>query len=99
MRVAWLLVLALSGCTAVFGLHSVNSTDTDADGIDNGLDNCPDDYNPDQSDYNNNGMGDICDPSCPDGGPNDVDHDGIPDLCDGCVGTGVDKDGDHIDDG
>ncbi len=35
-------------------------TDTDNDGILDNCDNCPDTYNPDQKDSNNNGQGDVC---------------------------------------
>jgi hypothetical protein len=35
--------------------------DLDGDGVDNANDNCPNDYNPDQSDADNNGEGDMCD--------------------------------------
>jgi YVTN family beta-propeller protein/cysteine-rich repeat protein len=35
--------------------------DTDGDGVANACDNCPDDFNPAQSDGNGNGAGDVCD--------------------------------------
>ena len=35
--------------------------DLDDDGVPNGLDNCPDDSNPDQADSDGNGVGDVCD--------------------------------------
>lgn len=35
--------------------------DSDGDGIPDGLDNCPNTYNPNQQDSNNNGIGDACD--------------------------------------
>ena len=38
-------------------------TDTDGDGIMDDVDNCPDTPNSDQSDINNNGIGDVCDSS------------------------------------
>ncbi|MBI5376331.1 MAG: hypothetical protein HZA77_12930 [Candidatus Schekmanbacteria bacterium] len=38
------------------------ASDFDSDGIPDTIDNCPNDYNPDQADYNNNGQGDVCDP-------------------------------------
>lgn len=34
--------------------------DVDEDGVPNGLDNCPNDYNPDQADSNGDGTGDAC---------------------------------------
>lgn len=41
------------------------STDTDADGIADNVDNCPLIANPDQTDSNHNGKGDACDPIIP----------------------------------
>ena len=35
-------------------------TDTDGDGIFDDVDNCPLIANPDQADWNNNGVGDVC---------------------------------------
>ncbi|RMI06806.1 MAG: hypothetical protein D6681_08215, partial [Calditrichaeota bacterium] len=35
--------------------------DTDADGVPDGMDNCPDDPNPVQNDTDNDGVGDLCD--------------------------------------
>jgi len=39
--------------------------DTDRDGIIDDLDNCPNDFNPDQADKDGDGVGDVCD-NCPD---------------------------------
>jgi hypothetical protein len=36
--------------------------DNDGDGIPNGEDNCPDDANPNQLDFDGNGLGNVCDP-------------------------------------
>ena len=52
----------------------VDPLDRDADGISNGEDNCPDVYNPSQSDFDRNDMGDACE--------SDADGDGIPDEWD-----------------
>ncbi len=43
--------------------------DSDDDGIQDGNDNCPSVHNPDQLDYDTDGMGDLCD--------NDIDNDGL----------------------
>src|SRR5258705_1217890 len=37
--------------------------DADGDGIPDGVDNCVNVYNPDQADADNNGIGDVCEPS------------------------------------
>ncbi len=92
------LAIACGACTALLGLDKVSSVDRDSDGIADAADNCPNDANPDQSDFDHNGAGDACD-LCTDGGDQDVDSDGIPDGCDGCIGIGKDDDHDNIDDG
>ncbi|MFH1686653.1 MAG: thrombospondin type 3 repeat-containing protein [bacterium] len=78
--------------------------DLDADGVCAAVDNCPDDFNPDQSDIDNDGLGDLCD-NCPDGyNPDqaDTDGDGHPDACDNCPDdfntSQLDADGDGIGD-
>ena len=40
---------------------SIQSNDIDSDGVCNNLDNCPETYNPNQEDINNNNIGDDCD--------------------------------------
>lgn len=49
-------------------------TDTDGDGVHDGLDNCPSIFNDDQNDYDVDRTGDVCDP--------DDDNDGIGDVAD-----------------
>ena len=51
-------VYATVDCTVKF----VPSADSDGDGVSDGSDICPDDYNPDQLDTDTDGSGDACDP-------------------------------------
>jgi gliding motility-associated-like protein len=74
--------------------------DTDSDGINDDIDNCPDTYNPDQEDTDFDGEGDICDSDddgdgIDDEGEEDIDTDGdgIPNNKD------IDSDNDGIHDG
>ena len=57
--------------------------DFDFDGIEDVVDNCPNDANSDQLDSDGDGVGDACD-NCPTPNPAqfDLDGDGIGDLCD-----------------
>jgi hypothetical protein len=57
--------------------------DSDADGIDDGIDNCPSLANPDQRDFDNDGIGDVCS----DNPPLDSDEDGHSDPYDTCPDT------------
>lgn len=61
--------------------------DRDGDLIGDSCDNCPDQANPDQSDQDHDGRGDVCDSvtgeSCSKS-TTDSDSDGIPDACDNC---------------
>ena len=41
--------------------ETVSCIDTDTDGHNDDLDNCPNDYNPNQEDIDLDGMGDACD--------------------------------------
>ena len=86
----------------------VNDRDTDADGVSDSIDNCIDTPNPDQADFDGDGLGDVCDPdtdgdgidngddNCPET-PNadqaDLDGDSVGDVCD------PDIDGDGVDNG
>lgn len=52
------------------------NADTDNDGVNDHVDNCPADANTDQTDFDEDGMGDICDA--------DDDNDGVLDNTDNC---------------
>jgi len=45
-------------------LETASANDPDGDGIDSNVDNCPDDFNPQQQDQDGDGAGTVCDP-CP----------------------------------
>ncbi|MEK9179808.1 MAG: thrombospondin type 3 repeat-containing protein [Patescibacteria group bacterium] len=71
------------------GFDFGNTSDADEDGLIDINDNCPEDYNPNQEDTDEDGVGDAC--SLPDGGgggeenpPIDTDEDGVPDVRDNC---------------
>jgi len=46
-------VADINGC-------SDSQKDSDGDGVNDDIDNCPNIYDPDQADWNNNGVGDVC---------------------------------------
>jgi N-acetylneuraminic acid mutarotase len=84
--------------TLVHSLEALASDapDSDGDGVPDATDNCPHNFNPDQTDSDGDGVGDICDTCAND--PNkvspgecgcqvpdtDTDHDGTPDCFDPC---------------
>lgn len=72
--------------------------DGDGDGISNGMDNCPNTFNPNQADADGDGLGDACDPL----NDNDYDDDGVYNDLDNCPDTPnpdqADLDGDGIGD-
>ena len=80
----------------IVGLAADVNTDTDCDGIDDSIDNCPSDANADQADSDGDGIGDVCDPSL------DSDGDGIDNDSDNCPEDAntdqADSDGDGIGD-
>ncbi|UCE19790.1 MAG: FG-GAP repeat protein [Gemmatimonadota bacterium] len=73
----------------IFGIPVV--TDNDGDGILDDVDNCPITFNPDQTDYDEDGLGDACDP--------DDDNDGIEDMEDNCPITFNPDQADYDEDG
>ena len=60
----------------VWLLKTACGEDVDQDSVPNVSDNCPDLYNPNQSDLDGDGAGDTCDP--------DDDNDAVPDPSDNC---------------
>jgi len=63
--------------------------DSDADGLEDTIDNCPIDANPTQAEGDGDRVGDACDNcgSLPNGDQFDRDLDGVGDQCDNCVDT------------
>jgi hypothetical protein len=66
--------------------------DDDADDLVSTADNCPDDYNPTQSDQDSDGQGDVCDSGC-----EDLDSDGYGDPGDPLCPAGSAEDCDDGD--
>ena len=72
MKIAW--SSDVSGDSEVYFDNLI--PDSDGDGIPDAQDNCPYNYNPEQEDYDQDGLGDVCDP--------DDDNDGVLDEEDNC---------------
>jgi len=73
----------LSGCNSLTDIIG-NCPDSDNDGIENNIDNCPQSSNLNQADFDSDGVGDICD-NCPlisNPSQNDSNSNGIGDTCD-----------------
>jgi hypothetical protein len=88
----WPSLVLLVGCLA-----KVPADDRDSDRIADGVDNCPDVANSDQSDLNRDGTGDACE-LCNSTDTTDSDGDGIPNACDGCDNTQPDDNGNGVPD-
>jgi len=60
--------------------------DRDRDGVPDARDNCPNTFNPAQTDSDGDGVGDTCDNCVRTANPNqaDADGDGVGDVCDNC---------------
>jgi len=71
-----LFVLFCQNCSNESVVKPIAAIDTDLDGIDDTLDNCPENANPNQEDIDNDDIGDVCD--------DDNDNDGILDDLDNC---------------
>jgi hypothetical protein len=80
------------GRIATFDRGAPPPGDADGDGVLDEEDNCPDVFNPDQSDLDGDGLGDACDP--------DRDGDGVGNDADNCADVAnpdqLDNDGDGI---
>jgi len=78
----------------VSDIYAVVNLDADNDGINDSVDNCPNVFNPDQSNIDSDGFGDLCD--------DDIDGDGILNAVDDCPEdfntNQIDVDGDGCED-
>ena len=86
------MIFAIGGGDAAIShkTHEVLTlADTDYDGVNDNVDNCPTTYNPDQVDRDGDGVGDACDncPSTANASQADTDGDGVGDACDAPSGA------------
>jgi hypothetical protein len=72
------------GNFATAGVDESDVYDLDEDGVPDSQDNCPNDANPDQEDFDGDGLGDACDQLCPADPENDPDGDGVCQGVDNC---------------
>jgi len=61
----FLYVYDMLGGMSAWEWETVECVDSDSDGVNDDLDNCPDDYNPSQADSDADGTGNACDLDCP----------------------------------
>jgi rhodanese-related sulfurtransferase len=62
----FLYVYDMKGGFSAWQWETAGCVDSDGDGFNDDLDNCPNNFNPSQRDSDDDGLGDICDPNCPD---------------------------------
>jgi len=78
------LRLSYDALPLIWGAMVINSTDGDADGVQDNIDNCPTIKNPDQKDSDSDKVGDLCD-NCPaiyNSNQTDTNKNGCGDACD-----------------
>ena len=61
----YLYVYDMLGGMSSWPYEKVGCVDTDADSVNDDLDNCPGDYNPSQADSDGDALGNACDADCP----------------------------------
>jgi len=61
----FLYVYDMEGGFLAWQWETAGCVDSDGDGVNDDLDNCPNIFNPSQRDSDDDGLGDICDPNCP----------------------------------
>jgi rhodanese-related sulfurtransferase len=90
-------VYDMTGGMSAWPYETVTCVDTDGDGTNNDLDNCPAILNPGQDDADSDDIGNVCDNCVNDYNPLqiDCDNDGVGDICDEHT---IDTDGDKVDD-
>jgi hypothetical protein len=93
------------GVEVLYGSGCATGNDTDADGVDDAFDSCPEDPDPLQEDEGDwDTVGDVCDncPSLANTDQSDLDDDGFGDACDICPRSAdplqIDVDGDGVGD-
>ena len=97
-RFVW-IAAALLAAFLLVPQHAI-AADADCDGVDDAVDNCPDKFNPTQSNIDGDLVGDRCDsdkdgdalendadncPKAANAGQEDADTDGVGDACDQCA--------------